>query len=229
MEQFWKNILTLDRISSVTLIVIGLIGIIICSRSMVRNKRPRYLWVIPLYFLLITSQLLMGIYCDLFGSKSIDVKRHPAHIFLTIYLVLEYTIIAFLLSKFIKSKKINLYLISTTVFYSLFLLYCWYTIISWPEFLSMVSTVGSILLIFPSLYFFYELMRDLPSLRLSSEPSFWIVTGILFLFLWITPIYLALKTISTVDLKVIDHLAYATLIVLFTKATMCNPQEIILR
>lgn len=227
MKHFWKNLLTVENLSSLGLILLSIIATIICLRTIIKRGIARYLLIIPFYFSLITSQLILGTYYALFVTKSIPDKNHPGHIFLAIYLILEYVIIAFLLSKFLKSRWMKSYLITTSVLYSLLVIYCWLKNDSWSEFISIASTVGSLLLIFPCLYFFYELMRDLPTLKLSDEPSFWIVTAVLFLFLWITPIYLAFKSLSLIDLKLIDHLAYATLIILFTKATLCKPQQTI--
>ena len=71
-------------------------------------------------------------------------------------------------------------------------------------------------------------MRNPPEVQLNKEASFWIVTGILFLFIWITPFYLAYKSVVKIpELKIIDYLAYAVIILLFTKASLCKSQKAI--
>jgi hypothetical protein len=154
-------------------------------------------------------------------------KSASVNISLAFYIILEFLILSFLLFKIIKSKTIKKYILWGVVFFLAFNLYSWLYLNPWIQYLTTISTTSSVLMIFPSLYYFYELIKTPKVPELSQEPSFWIVTGILFLFLWITPLYLICRAMAKIpELKLIDYLAYILIIVLFTKASLCKSQSI---
>jgi DNA integrity scanning protein DisA with diadenylate cyclase activity len=84
---------------------------------------------------------------------------------------------------------------------------------------SIATSIEAILLIPFCLYYFFELLKKPPVLELSKEPSFWIITGILFLLISITPLYLLFKFFKNMpEMGIVDHVGYGIIVVLFTKS-----------
>lgn len=84
-------------------------------------------------------------------------------------------------------------------------------------------------LIFFSIFYYYELLTNLPTLNLKKEPSFWVVTGVFFCMATHLPVFSLLsylsKKISYTNfnlLLAIPTLAYGIMHIFFIKAYLCS-------
>jgi hypothetical protein len=154
-------------------------------------------------------------------------KTHPSNISAYIFTIIEYCIFAILLSRFIKLPVIRKYLIFSCFPFILIGIITWYSIPSFVKDISTITSIEGVSLIPVCLYYFYELLNSPPFLKLTEEPPFWITTGILFLFICITPFYLVVDYfIKKPEMQFLDYLGYYLIILLLTKACSINPNHI---
>jgi len=222
------KLFTLEIICSLSLITIGLICLVIVLNKIIKDKLSKQTIVIAAYIFLVVIQLVFADCVELFVGYNKRGKLFPVNQSVAIYLPIEFGLLGYLLSSAIKAISVKKYLLIASIFFLILTIYEWFTLNQWSTFLTIVSTTESLLLIIPSLIYFIELMKSPPTLNLIKEPNFWIVTGILFLFVCITPLYLFFKfTARNPEIQIIDYLAYATTILLFTKASLCKPYQTI--
>lgn len=190
---------------------------------MQRQKNKFCLWAILLYVLLVTTQLFIGIYYD-FARPELQGKQGPGDISAYIFVVLEYSLFAILLSKFIHSILAKKYLRVSCIAFTLAAILIWRYTSSFYKAISIETTIESLSLFPFCLYYFFELLNEPPLLKLTAEPAFWITTGILFLLVCITPYYLVFDYLKKVDgMQMIDFIGYDLLVLFLGKASFIKP------
>jgi hypothetical protein len=225
MNKAFEILRTLEGVGSLSLSFLAIVCCFITGKSIFLHKKPMYFIIIPIYFSLLIFQLLYCDYYFFFSNIKTTGKGNPGNQSLVIYIILEYIVFSILLSKSIKLSFLKMYLPLSSIFFFAFVTYAWYYINPWNDFLASITVVESIIIIFSCLYYFYETIKKPAISHLNKEPFFWITTGILFLFIWITPLYLAYKAVANFpELQIIDYLAYAAIIIMFTKAVLCSFQ-----
>jgi len=226
MSNFWERYwFTISSISLSLLILFAITKYFLLIR---RYPERKYTKVILLFFILTFTQLLIGILQDYLSDHDNKLKGRDniTNIAGYIYLFLEYAIYIYLLHKFIKSPSIKIYLkISPAIILPLGI-FLWFSQINLIHAISIFTITEALLLLFPCFYFFYEILNHPPVLQLSKEPSFWIITGITFLFICLIPVYLGLIIIGVIQpIQTIDYIGYMIIIVLFLKGTSCRPVQ----
>ena len=195
-------------------------------KKIIQHKRNKfYLWAIVFYIFLITVQVLIGIYYDFVGPE-FKGKGDPTNISAYIFAILEYSIFALLLSTFIRSVVVKKYLSISCLLFSISAVLIWYYNTSFTKAFSIETTIESISLIPFCLYYFFELLSNPPLLKLTNEPSFWITTGILFLFICITPYYLLFDYFKNItQMQLIDFFGYDLLVLFLAKASFIKSKS----
>jgi hypothetical protein len=206
-------------LSAAILCAIGAIVCVISSFQIFKKKTRWYLKLIPLYAFLVSLQIAVAFYGLLFRKTNGD-KEAIANQSAYVLTILEFAIFVVLLGVFIKIKNYRLIVgVSTILFLTV-------SVILWANlsFIKAISalTILEVIFIVPlCLAYFYTLFTKPPLLAISHEASFWIVTGILFLLLCITPLYLGYSFFrKSMQIQVIDHFGYAIILSLFLKASL---------
>jgi hypothetical protein len=142
-----------------------------------------------------------------------------------VFTIIEYCIFAIFLSKFIRLPIVKKYLIVSCIIFIAIGIITWYSIPSFYRDLTIITNIETVSLIPFCLFYFFELLNNPPFLKLTEEPAFWITTGILFLFICITPFYLAFHYFRKIpEMQVIDYLGYDLIILFFVKASFTKPK-----
>lgn len=214
--------LNLIQANAILLSSLSLVVFLSIVRKMAKKKHPRYMWIIALYVFLIFLQLVIANYYELFKHHR-NGKQNPAAIAFYLFIILEYSIFAFLLSRFIHLILIKNYLIISCFIFAVTAIFIWDSNLSFDKATSITTTIESFCLVPFCLYYFVELLNRPPLFKLTGEPSFWITTGILFLFIFITPYYLAYDYFKKIpEMGMIDFLSYDLLVILLAKASFLN-------
>ena len=221
MKEFLNNI-SLKEANAFFLSAWSLIVLLLITKKIFRKETPIYLKLIPLYIFLIFLQLSIGEYYH-FGVPYRNGKENPTNISAYIFIILEYSIFAILLSKFIKLTLIKKYLIFSCILFTIIAIIIWYLNPSFVRIISVTTAIESISVIPFCLYYFFELLIHPPLLKLTMEPSFWITTGILFLFICITPLYLSMEYFKKdTEIQIIDYFGYDLVVFFLAKASFIN-------
>jgi hypothetical protein len=118
------------------------------------------------------------------------------------------------------------YLNFSCILFALFGIISWHTIPSPTNALSFITGAESISLIPFCLYYFYQLLNFPPFLKITEEPAFWITTGILFLFICITPYYLAFDYFKKIsEMQMIDFFGYDLIVLFLAKASFTKSKS----
>jgi hypothetical protein len=218
MDEAIQKLQTPKEICLLLLFLVCIISIGIMVRGIFK-KQVLYKQLPFIYVLLVTIQILVGYYEILYVETIPWGKNSLMNISAFIFIMIEFLIFLLLLKTSIKAIRIRKMLLPLLIIFPLSSILIWTSTNSLSEALSTISTIESIILIPICLYYFAELLRTPPVLVLANEPSFWIVTGILFLLICITPFYLAMRLLKpTPDIQIVDHLAYIIIVILFTKS-----------
>ena len=224
MDELWEKYWV--AISSIILSLIVLFAITKSFLLVRRFPERKYIKVILLFFTLTFMQLFMGPLLDYLidPSKELQGRDNITNIIGCIYLLFEYIIYVYLVHRFIKSKHIKVYLkITMAIIYPLGGI-LWFSQINIVQAISIFTITEALLLLFPCFYFFYEILTQPPILQLSKEPAFWIITGIIFLFICLIPVYFGLLIMGSIQpIQTIDYIGYTIIIVLFLKGASCKP------
>jgi len=150
-------------------------------------------------------------------------KKSPINISAYIFIIFEYPIFALLLSNFIKLTFLKKYLVFSCILFTAIAIIIWYTNSSFEKIISVTTTIESLGLIPFCLYYFFELLNDPPFFKLTEESSFWVTTGILFLFICITPYYFVFSYFKNIpEMQIIDYFGYDLIVLFLAKASFVN-------
>ena len=226
MNEFWDKLYNPKEIGAAILFIIGLISFTIVIRQIFRSHTSYQIKLMAFYIFLVLLQLSFGFY-DNFKVTELKGRHHNSQIAGFIFIIFEYVILAHLIKINIRSKIVKKSLFISSIIFVVVAIFNWYFINISPKLFSITSTIEAIPLILACLYFFYEILKKPLTLRLDKESSFWIITGILFLFICILPYYLAYKYFIRIpEMQVIDYVGYAIIMILFTKASFCKEKQL---
>jgi hypothetical protein len=147
--------------------------------------------------------------------------------FTNFFMLAEYSIFVLFILAFISSRKRKWVIwINSLVFFGV-VLRIW---IGMPAFLysGELFLVESLFLILPCLLYFYELLMHVSPEPLKNDPSFWVVTGILFLNACSIPLLLTRHMLGKYSEAAysLNYLLYAILFLLLNRAYRCKPATI---
>lgn len=139
-----------------------------------RKNVPLYLSLLPVFLLITIVVEFIGFWMwNRFGSST------PLF---NVYIIFNFSSYLFILREIISDrafKKISLYAIVSYVAYTLINMFYIQGLNVWN---SMSYTLGCLLIVSFCIYYFLELFRKPKSTRLTKEPAFWIVSGLLFFY-----------------------------------------------
>jgi len=143
-----------------------------------------------------------------------------------VFIVFEFSLCTFFILRYItgKARRWAVKLNATTffIFLVLFLVHKLPIIV-----FSKLWLVESVALVPPCLIYFYELFLTVNSRSLKEQPSFWIVTGVLFLNSCSIPLLVSLEYLGSLEgtLFGLNDILYSILFVLIIRAFRCRPEE----
>ena len=181
----------------------------------------------PCAIFLVIFQIGFALYFILIDIHHNHGKQSPVNISGYIFVVIEYCIFATLLSEFIRRQSLKICVRYSVIPFCLAATILWFSEASFARTLSMLNTLEGILVIPFCLYYFYELSKKPLINKLINEPSFWMTTGILFLFVCISPYYFAYDFIIKIpEMQIIDFVGYDLLVLFLAKASLLQEKGI---
>jgi len=181
---------------------------------------PSYLKIFPFF-------LLLTLINELIAGYLINQGEYTTELY-NFYNIVHFGFYIFLLSKILKSpyvQKIVLYILIGYLFFSIANLLFFQTIHTYN---SITYALGCLLVVSFCIYYFFELFRQKYIVRLTREPSFWIVTGLLFYFTCSFPLLASINFMAKVpeiiinNLQTLIQLMNILLYSLYTVAFLCR-------
>jgi hypothetical protein len=190
----------------------------------------------PLYFYFIVISFLAGITVYFRKNMPLYLKILPAFLFLTIivefvgvwasnhtgtstklynfYIAFNFSFYLFLLREIISNPKLKKANLITIIIYAVYAIINFFYIQGPDVWNSMSYSLGCLLVVAFCIYFFLELFRKPKLTKLTSEPAFWIVSGLLFFYACSFP-FLGLNNL-------VQHTPLGTRMTLNTILTVLN-------
>jgi len=190
-------------------------------------KKIKGLRSLFLYSILSLSQSFIGIYVNVFKSYTIASEEFLENS-INIFIVLEFIIFYLFLISAIKSRLIRMLMQLTLLMFLISTLSYWIISNGFNEGPAILTVLESYLIILPCLYYYYELFKIPSSKRILDESKFWTITGMLFLFAFLIPIFLQRNNIFWNFRYLyrtaysITFIGYTILFVFFLKAIQCR-------
>jgi len=142
---------------------------------------PAYLKFFPPFLLATLIVEITAVYITKYGKHNVTLYN-----FFTTF---EFCFYMWILHMLVKNKRVRLILVSTIPIYAIAAVYN----IIWKQGMDRFHTVtysmGCLLIVIFSTYYFLELFRLPKSVKLANNPAFWICSGVLFFYCCGFPLY----------------------------------------
>jgi hypothetical protein len=151
---------------------------------------------------------------------------------INIFLLVEFLLFYLLFFLIIKSKYIKYILVLLTFIFLCIIFYHWTYTNELYKNPARLTVIECFFLIIPSLYYFIEIFYYSPITNLLKEPHFWIVTGIMFFFTSIFPLFLLNifvlypRASFYNSMYSITYISYCLLFVMFFIGCKCKIKKI---
>lgn len=182
--------------------------------------------ILLLYSVIALVQCLMGVYVNVLLKYS-EEREMLLEGSVNIFMIIEFGVFYIFLIKSISSKFFKKILKSVLVIFPIITCYFWISTNSFKETPSNFTVAESYLIIIPCLYYYYELFNVPPVTDILNSPNFWIITGMLLLFIILIPLFLQsnnlhLNTPNLSRIYTITFIGYITLFSFFINALKCQ-------
>jgi hypothetical protein len=144
------------------------------------------------------------------------------------FVIFEFIVFCSFLINVIRDSTAKFLLKLVGAFYILLTLYSWVFLKALYSFPEKLNLMEALFILVPCLYYYYEILKHSTSRPLYQDPIFWIVTGIFFFFVTITPFFLLDKSVNQYfhflyeHIYSINYLSYIILYSCFTNALLCK-------
>jgi len=165
-----------------------LIGIILSSFLFLKKDDSPYLkYFAPFLFLTLFIELL----CLHLANNAIHTISIASS-----FNIIEVCFYMWVLGNIIKSKKIKKTITFMLIVFPILSIINLFFFQGIHNYNTITFSVGCLILIFLSIYYFYELFKLQHAVRLSTDPGFWICTGLLFFYCCSFPVYVSINIIK---------------------------------
>jgi len=221
-------------ISAVANLIANLVALIVAALYCYRSFNPPYMRIFLLYLFgsMLVEVLANSYVGNLFGFQIYGNSQYAQNVIYNLFTLFELFMFSWFLFGIIRSSLIKRILIALVIIFTIsFICYCvWVDLGKYLNTLAVV--VESIIIVIPCLTYFRELFTRNRPIDLLREPSFWMVTGIIFYLATITPVnfagaYLSHRGYSQVALNLysINNFAFVITNLLFIKGFTCRRKK----
>lgn len=199
------------------LIIVFLGGLLGCFFLFFKKDSPVYLKAFGPFLLITLIVDALGVYLS---SKA----THTLYIY-NLFSIVEACFYLWVLKNVIKDPLIRKVLFYTLIIFPALCIINMLFIQKFRSFNSITYALGCLLIIFFSIYFFFELFKVQHSVKLSADPAFWICTALLFFYSCTFPLFVAsnflnsiplvIKKNATVIITLLNVLLYSLFIIAF--------------
>jgi hypothetical protein len=157
--------------------------------AMFKKKLPEHLFLFPFFLFFTLVVEFIGWWLSEIPENNADLYNFSSLAASTYYM---YLMLHMIHSR--PAKKTILVMMSVNVVVSLGNIFF---VQKLATFHTMTYSIGCLLIVVISMYYFYELFQRPNSIDLKKEPAFWIATGLLFFYICTLPILGALNYLFT--------------------------------
>jgi len=193
-----------------------LVSLIASIFFVAKHNTSPYLKLFPVF-------LFLTLAVELYGSFSVD--NAPVY---NVFSIVEFEFYLFIIGKILQTRIIKIWIKVVMVLYPIVCLVNIFLIQkSISQLLVTTYSIGCLLIVIFSIFYFYELFSSNTFVNLKREPAFWIITRLLFFYTCSFPIFGLINIISRVPL-IIRNIASLLLIInvilytLFAVAFLCR-------
>ena len=209
------------------MILLALIALVI---SLKYHSRHRNLRIFTYYIAFSLLQSMAAFYRYLYPHQQYPVLTENISNFS--FMLFEFIICNLFIMHYIVSpvRKLIIRINGLVFFVFLFFLILFFPSIN--KYTRITSAVFYLLesafLVLPCLIYFYELFLTVNLRPLRDQPSFWVVTGILFLNTCSIPLLLTVNFLGKYrePAIVLNYILYSTLFILLIRAYLCTPEKL---
>jgi hypothetical protein len=203
-------------------ILLNLIFIIVCLTHFKKIKGVR---ILLLYSSISFIQSLIGVYTSLFERN--DQTEKLVENSINLFMLFEFIIFYEFIIRATKSALVKWILNTVRILFCCIVIYYWKTGESFNITPCDFTISEGYLIIIPCLYYYYELFDEPATINLSQNSKFWVISGMLFFFIFITPLYLQSRSFfiasnHTSPAYSMTFIAYIILYIFFLNALKCQ-------
>jgi hypothetical protein len=181
----------------------------------------------PFYLKLFPFFLSLTLVIEAIGSylTNHDRTNIPLYNFFSVF---EFVFYFFLLREIISNKRIRKFTLYLFWIYPLLSTINILFVQKISQFHTMTYSLGCLLVVFISIFYFFELFQMKQSIKLSRDPAFWICSGLLFFYSCTFPLFGLLNFLNNAPLFIDRNLGSiltimnVLLYLLFTIALLCR-------
>jgi len=193
--------------------------------SLMNFRKIRELRILLLYALIAFLQHLLYIYVNVFEDQRAESAGGGS--FLNLFMLIELVLFYRFIGASLRSGTAKAFLKILMPAFVLVTLGSWQFSGSFPDAVARLSVIESYLIILPVLFYYYELLHHPPLQNIMSDPRFWSLTGMLFLFILIMPLFFQNGIPLVADkpvrrLHTLNCIGYIILFLFFINALRCQ-------
>ncbi len=177
---------------------------------------PRFLKLFPFF-------LFLTLVVELTGTLLMTTDNTPLYNFFSIF---EFVFYLYIIKNIIQNHVVRKIITIVMLLYPITALVNIFFILGSIDKLHITTySLGCLIIVIFSIYYFYELFKSTASVDLKREPAFWIITGLLFFYTCSFPIFGFSNFISAVIAKNIGAVLLiinVILYILFAVAFLCR-------
>jgi hypothetical protein len=153
----------------------------IVSLLVYSGNRYRYIKLFPPFLFVTMTAEFIGSYLFSLGKNNLYIYNF--------FSVLEFCFYLYVISLLIINQRIKKIIRLTSIFYAIISIVNIVFIQGMDTVHTITYSIGCLIIVMASIYYFYELFRMPKSVRLSRNPAFWICSGLLFFYICGFPLF----------------------------------------
>ena len=208
-------------------LLLVIVSIILIVYGIVNYKKLAGLRLFIIYALASLIQLLLVITTISLGK--FDEYQNTLLIqSINYFVLLDFILLYFFLYKLLTSKKVRMGMKISFFTFILFILYSFFLKDEIFKHPNIISLIEAFLIIIPVLFYINQCLINLPFKRLSDNPEFWVIVGVLFLFSTITPLFLVNTFFPQMlygSIYTLNYVSYTLLFICILYAFICKTKQ----
>jgi len=177
------------------------------------------------YAVFALAQCMAGAYLHL--SPSSETGKKPSENLMNAFMALEFVFLYLFLIRSIRSRLFRIALKTAMIIFPAAILYslAFTSPLDYP--FTRLTMIKTYLIVIPCLFYFYEFFIAPAAVDLFKEPRLWMISGILFLFMLLSPVFLqgpgtSIALYETPGVYALMRIGYSILFIFFITALACQ-------
>ncbi|MBL7735219.1 MAG: hypothetical protein JNL51_07165 [Chitinophagaceae bacterium] len=188
-------------------------------------KKLKALGGILPYAIFALAQCIAGVY--LYVSPSSETGEKPLENLMNVLMAVEFVFLYLFLISSIRSRLFRIALKTVMIIFPAAILYSLAFASSLDYAFARLTMIKTYLIVIPCLFYFYEFLIAPAAVNLFKEPRLWMISGILFLFMLLSPVFLQspvpyIALYEPSGIYALTFIGYSILFIFFITALACQ-------